>query len=481
MYNLYKSGSEVSIMQKESNENDSFAEEHSVDEAPTTRTAIAKPKRSPSSVRRITRRTKIESGTSSSAQQLEKIAAVHGVKKQVSFKAEPTTVVFEADPLSTSKKSPEAKPGTIPAQEATATFASPGIVSTASADYTVCMTPETDGDSSNGTPTSPGAVRVRGIGSFAPLSPDDPHLLPEDDFSQHPDSLVSQSDSSSHDEERGALVEGFLVVPEVRGPIVPAIKVTSRRRLYIAMGVLVWVIGVVVSASIFLVRQKPKEVPVPETDMPSQPPTLPPSADLELDFKIQLLNLTNSTDDSKFSSPEERRALRWIALGDPLLTGLASSNLLQRFSLALFHFQAGPWRTCNPSSSTTGCLFDKIQRAQNDSLVYVQQPETRWLSVTHECEWVGITCDENRVVTKLDASECWMFNCFSLSFKPISYVSFYFTIRRGLRCFWASSNISRILDRLAIFIARSQPLYRHNSQALWHMGPSLSRHIVAEW
>ena len=86
-------------------------------------------------------------------------------------------------------------------------------------------------------------------------------------------------------------------------------------------------------------------------------------------------------------SPQEL-ALDWIIEDDYLQLCPASPNLAQRFVMASFYFSTGghSWLTCSANPNFSPCNF--VHR-------------DRWLSITHECAWKGVACDERDFVTEI--------------------------------------------------------------------------------
>jgi hypothetical protein len=128
-------------------------------------------------------------------------------------------------------------------------------------------------------------------------------------------------------------------------------------------------------------------------------------------------------------------ALHWILDHDPRHIDPDDPFLNQRFLLALFYFstsQEGPWLSCNPvftgssiyysssssssssslsletiNSNTTNGSTNNTNRSNNDgdfclfqALIdvfphrYNSVPAYRWLTGQHECQWVGVQCDD---------------------------------------------------------------------------------------
>eukprot|EP00538_Stauroneis_constricta_P012806 CAMPEP_0119548520 /NCGR_PEP_ID=MMETSP1352-20130426/2425_1 /TAXON_ID=265584 /ORGANISM="Stauroneis constricta, Strain CCMP1120" /LENGTH=1351 /DNA_ID=CAMNT_0007593819 /DNA_START=276 /DNA_END=4331 /DNA_ORIENTATION=- len=90
-------------------------------------------------------------------------------------------------------------------------------------------------------------------------------------------------------------------------------------------------------------------------------------------------------------------AVRWLMDEDPLKLVPESDNFVQRYMLAFLYFSTtakGEWFSCGRDDADDTCTFQKFERnTTDDSAYYVPVPdETRWLSGTFECEWVGVDC-----------------------------------------------------------------------------------------
>jgi Leucine rich repeat N-terminal domain len=118
----------------------------------------------------------------------------------------------------------------------------------------------------------------------------------------------------------------------------------------------------------------------------------------------------------EYGSPHDRAA-SWIMNEDPQHLSASSENLIQRYILALFYFMTSstemePWKSCNrpQNGESESCQFLKFYRASNDSIVFVPENATRWLSGTDECNWIGITCDTSDSASIVVALEVCKYN-----------------------------------------------------------------------
>lgn len=101
------------------------------------------------------------------------------------------------------------------------------------------------------------------------------------------------------------------------------------------------------------------------------------------------------------------RAMDWITYDDPMQLSPQDPNFVQRYTAAYFYFATtvdGPWRSCNPPedpwSAETFCWFSSLSAIF--PLRFTDYPSNAWLSNITECEWAGVTCDEQHQIRNLD-------------------------------------------------------------------------------
>lgn len=85
------------------------------------------------------------------------------------------------------------------------------------------------------------------------------------------------------------------------------------------------------------------------------------------------------------------KALLWIIQHDPIQLEANAYNLIQRYALVTFYYSTtrdGPWARCNPPKEV-GLDYCRHEDLGNGDKIY----RSRWLSGTHECDWMGITCE----------------------------------------------------------------------------------------
>lgn len=115
------------------------------------------------------------------------------------------------------------------------------------------------------------------------------------------------------------------------------------------------------------------------------------------EVRAQVLAMYGSDIDLSDGSPHDR-TIRWIADDDEMNVHVTDPSFWQRYILALFWYQTGPWRSCNPDFndlSLSFCMYERFERQEDDSIIFVPVPATRWLSSTSECAWAQVLCDFN--------------------------------------------------------------------------------------
>lgn len=128
------------------------------------------------------------------------------------------------------------------------------------------------------------------------------------------------------------------------------------------------------------------------------------------------------------------RAYRWITQEDDLHIVQTPTGIVQRFALAVFYFATGglrttsTWKYCSAvptdvsndhESFSSRCVMDEgdetVLCASPDAFVQCREyydgdstplfPKRRWLSPVSECEWYGVTCNDDDVVERLEMPE----------------------------------------------------------------------------
>lgn len=202
----------------------------------------------------------------------------------------------------------------------------------------------------------------------------------------------------------------------------PPLLKNRRFRLYASLGISVCLmITALVIATIILLRENPTESVAPT----SSPTKLFPEPIIEaydvpkrnIEKLVEQLRMVVG-DAVKEQGSIENLAAKWLIYEDPLELYWHHSTLIQRYLLALFYFKttnggANPWRSCNRPNyyrnETDACLHQRFNRQRDDSIKYINESATRWLSGVHECKWVGCVCDDNKVIRALNLGEFCIF------------------------------------------------------------------------
>ncbi|CAB9514327.1 leucine Rich Repeat [Seminavis robusta] len=104
------------------------------------------------------------------------------------------------------------------------------------------------------------------------------------------------------------------------------------------------------------------------------------------------------SDLTDFLRESRQKSFDWIVNQDPLQLEYDAPNLFQRFLLVLFYHQTtrhNPWKECNPpvtsqgSTSFNSCY--ELEYFSGETTHYIWG--NKWLSVSHECQWAGVTCE----------------------------------------------------------------------------------------
>lgn len=91
------------------------------------------------------------------------------------------------------------------------------------------------------------------------------------------------------------------------------------------------------------------------------------------------------------------------------------SNVLQRYVLAFFYFHTsrasqGGWKHCNPpqTGEKDACRHKLLESYGVEGVYfdqYMVENSFRWLSSAHECQWAGVSCDEDYRVISLQLGD----------------------------------------------------------------------------
>ncbi|CAB9515931.1 STYKc [Seminavis robusta] len=106
----------------------------------------------------------------------------------------------------------------------------------------------------------------------------------------------------------------------------------------------------------------------------------------------------HDSDLTEFLMETRQKSFNWIINQDPLQLEYDAPNLFQRFLVVLFYYQTTrhkSWKECNPpatsqvSASSNFCYALDAATGETTNNIWGD----RWLSVSHECQWAGVTCE----------------------------------------------------------------------------------------
>ena len=159
----------------------------------------------------------------------------------------------------------------------------------------------------------------------------------------------------------------------------------------------------------------------------SNAPTQSPRSSREKRFRLKFFGAVGNRVD-EIGSPHEKAAY-WMIHDDPLALPIDAPNIMQRYTLVLFYYLTGPWKSCNPPDQNNNnnndegrfCRFQRLTRIpqrkpsrgdrhddnnndddETEDFQYHEEPSFRWLSGEHECRWAGISCDESQVIRSIE-------------------------------------------------------------------------------
>lgn len=164
--------------------------------------------------------------------------------------------------------------------------------------------------------------------------------------------------------------------------------------------------------------------------IPSINPTRNPS---EKDLILDFLSEAAVVDTQSLTTPGNPRydAADWLIDVDALNVKLETDplHLLQRFTIALLYFSTGgsittsSWTSCSavpdalgPNETSAGgiqCFYssDQIICAATEDFEHCEYfnetsqsmlPSKRFLSPTHECEWYGVSCNDDNEIFSIE-------------------------------------------------------------------------------
>ena len=105
-----------------------------------------------------------------------------------------------------------------------------------------------------------------------------------------------------------------------------------------------------------------------------------------------------------------QQALDWILHKDEMQLDFDSPDqLIQRFIMAYFYLQGsqkGPWNFCNPPQTQEEpqqCYYKFLKNPKRSPWSYGDNIlAMKWLSNAHECQWAGVQCSSDGIITDID-------------------------------------------------------------------------------
>ena len=137
--------------------------------------------------------------------------------------------------------------------------------------------------------------------------------------------------------------------------------------------------------------------------MPSSSPSTSPTISLaptrgchanEVERAQQISDLIIESTETTFQdilndSTPQHRAFHWLMYEDEVYVCPEDEGIVQRYVIAVFYFATG-------GDTWTRCGADKAYSSCDET-----NGEVRFLSVAHECQWYGISCDGMNSITKI--------------------------------------------------------------------------------
>jgi len=126
----------------------------------------------------------------------------------------------------------------------------------------------------------------------------------------------------------------------------------------------------------------------------------------QLGIRDLVTRLVGEEQVNRYNSPY-KKAIDWIIYEDPHQLTPDDDRFVQRLIMAYFFYATSvdmPWKSCNPPNTTleesSSCFFEKLFSLRPPR--YSPEQAVRWLSGTHECEWVGVQCDRAMQVRSIN-------------------------------------------------------------------------------
>jgi hypothetical protein len=161
--------------------------------------------------------------------------------------------------------------------------------------------------------------------------------------------------------------------------------------LYLAIVVGVFVVSVAFFKSRYTAPSPPSTA---NTEGWTTSPTLAPTS-VDLPKLVSSLEPFSGTEVFQDRSSAQFQAARWLANEDSFIQGKddVSAKFYQRYALAVFYFAlgGGSWNVC----------YRGDLKCDNTRFGF-------WLSDRDECNWLGVSCNDNGLVTHLDFGELFL-------------------------------------------------------------------------
>lgn len=240
-----------------------------------------------------------------------------------------------------------------------------------------------------------------------------PRVVPSHEASRIPDFKrgIDDADYCEYDEEAKLSIaiavspnEEAVFIPEAieYNPDAKPSRIKNRRfRFYTAMVAIILVI-MIVGIAVGAIMNASKAVENESIlSRPSLSPTLVPTPAFYVDAVGD--TIFSLVGDKMFDSGTPySAAAEWIAKDDPMQLVANDRNIAQRYLLAMLFFTWNGlgWNECVPTDDP-----DDVEcKATCFEAVYAEDDfecdRRRWLSNSHECEWLGVFCSDDGAVVK---------------------------------------------------------------------------------
>ena len=206
----------------------------------------------------------------------------------------------------------------------------------------------------------------------------------------------------SPDEDEAFIPAAIEYDPDSKPPLIK----NRRFRLYTCAACILLVVvvcGVVVGVTMNTAKKGQFDLEyVNATDRPTGSPTPAPTPAFFLDAVGD--TIFNLVGDKMYDQGSPYAlAADWIINYDPMQLGPRDANIAQRYLLAMLFFEWNgmDWTECTPTDDPNdvdceATCYDWLYGDPFDC------DKKRWLSNSHECEWLGVTCPEDRSVRGLE-------------------------------------------------------------------------------